>query len=543
MKGTVRRRSKNSWEIRFDLPLGIDGKRRRQHLNVKGTKANAERRLRDLITQAEGGVPLDTSKQTVGAFLERWADTRASRVRQLTMYRYRNVLRLYVVPSLGDVRLTRLRPTEIESLYSSLTTRGISARTIVQLHRILKRAFRQAVRWNLIPRNPLDFVDPPVYERKESPTLDAEQLNVLLERTAEIRNGAAIYLGAVTGMRRGELAGVQWVDIDFDGPMVSVRRELVFVPGTGYLVTPPKSSKSRRAIDVTEYDVAVLRKHRALQIEERLKAGSAWRDEGWVFAKLDGNHINPNDLTKTFKSLREELGLPTVRLHDLRHTHATLLLQAGVHLKVVQERLGHSTIAITADTYSHVTAGMQKAAARQFADELQKGLSPVERSSIRTDGGRKGANQRKRLAPMKIGLFSPPHRTGGAQEGNRTPTPLREADFKSAASAVPPPGHGVRRILFYGGQDKPHEGLPQSAVSARDSVNQGRVFAPGRHTPQGLAFRVSPIVTRALTRTDDARLLCRNHNRGESVDEINGTRRPGSSRKGAEEWKAWIADR
>jgi len=161
-----------------------------------------------------------------------------------------------------------------------------------------------------------------------------------------------------------------------------VRRELVFVPRQGYQVTPPKSAKSRRAVDISDDGIAELRRHRAEQAEHRLKIGPAWLDEDWVFTTGEGAHINPNAVSKAFKDIRVQLGLPRVRFHDLRHTHASLLLQAGVHLKVVQERLGHSTIAITADTYSHVAAGLQKAAARDFEAMLSRSEDAVADPSL-----------------------------------------------------------------------------------------------------------------------------------------------------------------
>ena len=173
-------------------------------------------------------------------------------------------------------------------------------------------------------------------------------------------------------MRRGELVGLQWRDIDFENGIISIRREVVFVPGTGYIISQPKSAKSRRAIDITTPVIEVLQRHRAAQAEHRLRLGGAFKNEGWVFCKDDGNHLSPTTLTRAFAEIRNELGLPPVRLHDLRHTHASLLLQAGVHLKVVQERLGHSTIAVTADTYSHVTAGLQRAAAEAFEQTLNR---------------------------------------------------------------------------------------------------------------------------------------------------------------------------
>ena len=370
MNGTIRRRGSRSWEIRFDLPRGADGKRRRQGVNVKGTKAEAQHRLRELVTRAEAGVPLATSRTTVSAFLEQWLDSHASRIRERTLYGYRNVLRGYVIPALGDVRLTQLRAASIEALYSSLLKRGLAPRTVLQTHRILKKALKQAVRLGLSSHNPADLVDPPSFEPKEMVTLSGGQLAELLHAVIDTPYGAPIYLAAHTGMRRGELVGLQWPDIGFENAVISIKREVVFVPGSGYLVTPPKSAKSRRAIDITSKVVAELRGHRVAQAEHRLRLGPAWKDGDWVFTQPNGAHLNPNDLTRTFKAVRESLDLPPVRFHDLRHTHASLMLLAGVNLKVVQERLGHASIGITGDTYSHVAPGLQKLAARSFEQAL-----------------------------------------------------------------------------------------------------------------------------------------------------------------------------
>ena len=163
MNGTIRRRGKNSWELRFDLPRGVEGIRRRQHVTVNGTKSDAQSRLRKLLTRVETGLPLATSKTTLAAFLEQWLDSHASKIQERTLYGYRNVLKRYVLPVLGDMRLTQLQPAGIEDLYSSLLKAGLSPRTVLQTHRILKKALKQAVRWSLLVRNPADLVDPPTF--------------------------------------------------------------------------------------------------------------------------------------------------------------------------------------------------------------------------------------------------------------------------------------------------------------------------------------------------------------------------------------------
>jgi integrase len=377
MKGSIRRRSKDSWELTIDLGRGADGKRLRKFVNVKGKKSEADAKLRELLSSLDQGLPLGTGKTILSDFLEKWMEVHSSRVRERTIYGYRNVLRRYVVPCLGSKQLTLLRPSDLDGLYTQMLQRGLSPRTVLQTHRIVKKALKQAVRWNLIARNPVDLVDPPKYKRKEMPVLDVAQLSKLLNRASASQFGPPLYLASVTGMRRGEIVGLQWQDIDFQHMLISVNREIVFVPKQGHLVTPPKSAESRRTIDITHADVTKLIRHRAHQSELKLKAGTAWQDANWVFTNEFGSHIKPNALSRAVQKFRTELGLPAVRLHDLRHTHSTLLLEAGVPLKVVQERLGHSSIAITADIYAHVTPGMQKAAAEAFQAILSPELKEL----------------------------------------------------------------------------------------------------------------------------------------------------------------------
>jgi len=366
MKGSIRRRGRDSFQLTIDVGRDSRGRRQRKYISARGSRADADRKLREAMSSLDQGLPIVTSKVSLQNFLAKWISAHSSRVRDRTIYGYGNVLKRYVYPRLGHVALTRLQPSHIEDLYASLLESHLSARTITQLHRILKKALKQAVRWNYIGRNPSDLVDPPRFEKREMIALDSDQLRLLLEAASRTPYGMPIFLAAFTGLRRGELVGLKWAGIDIKSRTIAVRREVVFVPGKGHLVTSPKSPKSRKVVNVSPVVIERLQEHLGAQAIQRQYAGEAWKHEGWVFTGPDGGHLDPNALSRIFLRLRKELSLPPVVLHSLRHSHATLLLQAKTPMKVVQERLGHSTIAITADIYSHVSETLQKQAAKDF---------------------------------------------------------------------------------------------------------------------------------------------------------------------------------
>ena len=252
----------------------------------------------------------------------------------------------------------------------SLVDSGLSGTTVVQAHRILHKALQDAVRWGVAWRNVASAVSPPKKSRREMLVLNAAELAVLLDAVGTSTFGHVIAAAAYTGMRRGELVGLQWRDIDLDRGTLSVQRSLQLVPRRGYVASEPKTSRSRRTITLGTTLVATFKRQRALQAENRLAAGPVWNEGGWVFTRPDGRPVDPTIVSRKFRSVVTELGLPPVRLHDLRHTHATLLLVQGVHPKVVQERLGHFSISITLDIYSHVLPGLQERAAAAFETAL-----------------------------------------------------------------------------------------------------------------------------------------------------------------------------
>ena len=356
-------------KITIDRGFDGNGKRVRKYFTVNGKKGDAERKKRELLSTLDLGLPIDSSKINVAQYLQDWLKTKMSKVNDRTIYGYRNVIARYANPYLGHVLVRNLQPDTIESIYSAQLKSGLSAKTVGQTHRILKQAFKHAVRRNIIGRNPFDSVDPPKPRKREARAFTSKQLKILLENAEGIYY-QAFYIAAHTGLRRGELVGLKWSDVNFGSKYLSIKRSIVFVPGQGHIIKGPKTESGIRPIDLSESMVRQLRKFKADQAELQLKAGPAWTNEDWVLSNPDGTHLNPNAITIAFKKLRERLNLPDAPLHGLRHTHATIMLEGGIAREVVQQRLGHSSIVVTSDIYSHVTRRLQRNAAEVFEDFL-----------------------------------------------------------------------------------------------------------------------------------------------------------------------------
>ncbi|MBT9260205.1 MAG: site-specific integrase [Clostridiales bacterium] len=252
----------------------------------------------------------------------------------------------------------------------------MSANTVRIIHAILHKALAQGVKWGLSARNPAEAVDRPRIQRREMPTLSAAEVHAFLAAAKEDRLYALYVLAITTGMRQGELLGLRWGDVDLKAGRLYVRRQLVWLRNVEPTLSEPKTAKGRRTVELPGLAVEALRQHRKQQAKERLLAGPAWRDQDLVFTTQLGTPIHPSNLrTRSFQPLLKKAGLPLIRFHDLRHTHASLLLAAGVHPKLVQERLGHATVGITLDVYSHTTPSLHRQVAGILEDLLQSGTA------------------------------------------------------------------------------------------------------------------------------------------------------------------------
>jgi integrase len=375
MTGHIRQRSAGSWEIKFDLWRDpATGKRETRFVTVKGTKKAAQKELRRLLSTVDEGRFVEPSKLTVAQYLDQWLDEGAKhKVSGKTLGRYTELLRLHAVPMIGAHRLTRLEPLHIQTVHAAMRKRGLSAQTIKHCHRVLSQALRQAVRLRLITTNPADDVDPPRVARTEMKVLDQAQAAGLLKAAERSSIYVPVLLGVTTGMRRGEILALHWHEVDLDHRSLSVAQTLEETKAGGLVFKIPKTERSRRKIALPAIAVEALRRWRTRQTEDRLRAGPLWIDHDLVCCRPDGTPLSPRQLSKTFAVLSRRLGLG-VRFHDLRHSHMSHLLAAGVHPKVVSERAGHASVSITLDVYSHLIPGMQEDAARRIDDALRAHL-------------------------------------------------------------------------------------------------------------------------------------------------------------------------
>jgi integrase len=387
-RGTVKQASNGTWYFIVDV-ADEHGERRQTRRRGFATQRAAQAALNKLLQDLANSTYVSPSRQTLLRFLtDDWLPAIETTIRPSTFDSYRRNIRIHVGShSIGAVPLQRVDAAKLNRLYADLLagrsgSRPLSARTVQYVHVILHRSFRDAMRWDRIVRNPCASADPPKPGKSHRSTMrtwSADELASFLSAIAGDRLSAAWWLLAMTGMRRGEVLGLAWKAIDLDGETLSVRRTLVTTqarragdPGMAW--SEPKTDKGWRTVALDAETVALLRAHRANQLEERLAAGPEYDDQDLVIATVFGKPVHPKTLTWYFSRAVRRTGLPKIRLHDLRHSYATLALKAGIHPRVVQERLGHANVGITLDTYSHVTMPMQAEAANVVAGLITRHL-------------------------------------------------------------------------------------------------------------------------------------------------------------------------
>jgi integrase len=383
--GHIRQRSTGSFEIRYSL--GTDpatGKRRIVTTTVKGNRRTAEKELRRLLRTLDTGEHVDPTRMTVRGWLVTWLGAVGTEISPKSHERYSEIVENFLVPALGNLPLVKLAPSHIQEAYNKWATGGrrdgkeggLSALTRRYIHSIIRLALSRAVEQQLLARNPADAFKKrlPKVERKGMTTLTAEQSACLLEAIRETSVYWPTLIALSTGMRRGEILALRWTNVDLDRGVARVVESLEQTKA-GLRFKAPKTEKTR-AITLPAFAVGELRQLKRQQAEKMLSLGVRQTGQSLVCARSDGEPLQPRSLTHEFaKQVSRVKELPRVRFHDVRHSHATQLLLSGVHPKVAQERLGHSTITTTLDLYSHVTDTMQSEAAER--------LDAIFRSAIR----------------------------------------------------------------------------------------------------------------------------------------------------------------
>ena len=375
MRGHIAKKGNRYYAVLYE---GIDpttGKPRHRWHAAGDTRKGAEKTLTELVKRMHDGDYRSPDKISLGDYLlERWLPSKRTRVKPSTASAYERNIRLHINPNIGRIALQKLQPEDLDELYVKLlidgkrngTKGGLSAKSVRNVHATMQSALSDATRKGTVFRNVADIADPPSISRsgRSMNVWTGDQLRSFLEAIADHDLYPLYFLAATTGMRRGEVAGLLWRSVDLDAGRLTVNQQIVSVEYK-LIEDDLKTASSRRTIDLDDQTVAMLRRHRRHQFEKRMATGRRG-DDGFVFATADGSPIHPDLISQTFQRFMAQSDLPKIRLHDLRHTHATILLQENVHPKVVSERLGHSSIAFTMTVYQHVMPGMQAEAAATF---------------------------------------------------------------------------------------------------------------------------------------------------------------------------------
>ena len=380
MKGHIRERSPGKWAIVLDIRDPATGKRKRKWHSFTGTKREAQIECARFVSAMAGGTYQEPAKTTVAQYLERWVAHMSSQVAPRTHERYAELALKNIMPLLGAVPLTRLRPEQISAAYTKALasgrrdgTGGLSARTVHHMHRILRQALEEAVRWRLLTSNPADLIKPPKVERSSMRTYDLTETAALIDAARGTRMLVPTLLAVLCGLRRGEILALRWRHLDWDTGQLAVIQSLEQT-GAGLRYKETKSGRAR-TVALSGRVLDELRAHRTQQAQELFRLGTRLSPETLIAARADGKPIQPRSLTHEWQKLVKRCGLRAIRFHDLRHAHATHLLASGVHPKIASERLGHSSVGITLDLYSHVTRGMQADAAALVDAALQDAIS------------------------------------------------------------------------------------------------------------------------------------------------------------------------
>jgi integrase len=374
-EGSIYQRADGKWTAKISLGYDLVTHKRLRKVVYGRTKQEVRAKLTELLSKTDRGVTVNTRSQSVASFLTHWLnDVAKHKVRQSTYRSYEQIVRNHLIPGLGTYSLVKLTPQVIQSFLNAKAETGIS---VEHLRRVLRAALNQAMRWELIVRNPATLVSAPKKAKYEFQYLDVEQSRNFLDAVSQTRHETLFKVAIAVGLRLGEALGLQWADIDFDKRTLTVRHQLQRIDGVLKLVEP-KTAKARRTIPLPAFAIDSLRSHRAKQLEMSLFNADVWQKSDLVFTSTIGTPADPRNIRRTLYQILEDFDLPKLRFHDLRHTCATLLLAQGTDARTIMETLGHSQITLTMNTYSHVMPQLQ----RDAADRMDAVFGELKKESV-----------------------------------------------------------------------------------------------------------------------------------------------------------------
>jgi len=360
-EGSIFQRKDGRWAASITL----EGRKRKTFYGK--TRREVQEKLKTALHEQQQGKLATGPQQTVRQYLEQWLEeVHKTTIRLSSYHKYRKLLNRHILPALGHIQLQKLSPQLMQAFYTRKLEEGLSPSTIHVIHAFMHKGLENALRWGLVSRNVCDVVSPPRQIHHEIQPLTIEQAKRLLEKARGHRLEALLTLAITGGIRRGELIGLRWQEVSFEEHSLYIHHTVDRISGKGYVESEPKTARSRRKIMLPSFVVELLKQHRVYQEEVRLKAGAAWQENDLVFCNRHGGYLHPTHLYEMFQQLLEDAGLPHRRFHDLRHGAATILMAMGIHVKVVQELLGHSNAALTLNVYGHVLPSLQKEAMEKW---------------------------------------------------------------------------------------------------------------------------------------------------------------------------------
>ena len=379
-EGSIYRRKDGRWCAQVSLGYKPGGKPHRKLLYGK-TRNEVSEAMKHTLRDQQLGLTITSERQTLKQFLTDWLENSVKpKNKQLTHRSYEWIIRIHLIPGLGKLQLVQLTPQKLQAFINERSATGLSAATVKHINAALRAALSQAHRWQLVHQNAAKLVTLPRSVRYQPTILAPEQARELLAFVRGRRYEALFTVALTMGLRRGEILGLRWIDLDLDKGLLNVRHSLERVKGEGLRLAEPKSERAKRQLRIPQICLMALLSHRVIQNKERQWAGSKWQDGGFVFTTGLGTPTHPDDISRLLPTVLKAAKLPKVRFHDLRHSCATLLLSLGVHPKLVQETLGHSSYQLTMDTYSHMIPALRN----EVADRMDEILSTAVNEAVKS---------------------------------------------------------------------------------------------------------------------------------------------------------------